>query len=229
MEAGAELRKHSVHGTEGGTTMEVLTMKERRNVLTESVFTLIELLIVIAIIAILAALLLPALNKARERARQISCTNNMKQLGLCLGLYTADSDDVMPGSHKNWQGMWYETMSRYFPQKKDGYYNGTMLICPNYRTNKNTPTYACNEQRETDRPEYGIFSLDFLKTIRITRIKNSEKLVSWFDSDYWQAHISGIFISNGFTTTGHGPFPARHGNYSNYLFLGGNVHNPSVL
>ena len=66
-----------------------------KTVIRHTVFTLIELLVVIAIIAILASLLLPALNSARDKARSLSCLNNLKTLGIALNQYTLNYDDYL--------------------------------------------------------------------------------------------------------------------------------------
>ena len=103
--------------------------------MTRRGFTLIELLVVIAIIAILAAILFPVFAKAREKARQTSCLNNEKQIGLAFLQYAQDYDETFPlnpggtewsGSGTNWlldPGCWFKSIDPYIK-------NTQILLCP---------------------------------------------------------------------------------------------------
>ncbi len=94
-------------------------MKTRRSVATpvrksSQGFTLIELLVVIAIIAILAAILFPVFAQAREKARAISCTSNVKQMGTAILMYTQDFDETFPmGMDETWHNSWAITTQPY--------------------------------------------------------------------------------------------------------------------
>jgi prepilin-type N-terminal cleavage/methylation domain-containing protein/prepilin-type processing-associated H-X9-DG protein len=133
-------------------------------------FTLIELLVVIAIIAILAAILFPVYSQAREKARSITCTSNVKNLALAWQLYAQDFDETFPpvalrvggnGPQYFWQVMIEPYIRRglvdqtYFGGNDEA---GSIFICPNYLTA--APAYdEAGNPRDEGSPAFGQYPI----------------------------------------------------------------------
>jgi len=202
-----------------------------RKILELSRFTILELLIVIAIIAILATLLLPALAKARDMAKTIKCSSNLKQCGLVFSFYINDNNDYFPpSSDPTGAFSWGRTMSDLNYFKKGTNRTPGIMHCPGDKlldslTNSEFGSFVFGVYG------YNYYYLGSTKGVlppipaRSNQLSRPSQTLMLMDSDYRRTRQGlGYYIVNQDDVGDAGSTPSnRHSRGTNVLWTGGQV------
>ena len=219
---GIEMRKHnrlSVIGYRLANLCKYCKSAHRSpHTAHRSGFTLIELLVVIAIIAILAAMLLPALSRAREKARQATCSGNQKQIAMAILMYASDFDGYLVRS-KEGPKCWPEVILPYLANNIDVY------ICPT----KGKPDDDNFFQHGGYGHNYkylgqGIKGWSYFESVRLSRIRKPSHTLLIVDTDKKDHPTWGYYTVPPPSLGQIDQYPSdRHGGGSNTAFVDGHV------
>ncbi|MGF0038016.1 type II secretion system protein [Victivallis vadensis] len=212
-------------------------------------FTLIELLVVIAIIAVLVAMLLPALNKARESGKSIRCTSNLKQLGVGMTSYAGDNNDFIPAA---WESD--AKFNYYWPVRLTGwhcdaptraemvknltsglYVSNKVFVCPSYTGKLVLDGKSGGYELWTRHPNYAM--QDYQKAQKLVRFRYPS--TQFLLTEIWKGTGArgipdfawGVYrlaprnklVSKPFEETDLGYPAARHAGNCGILYVGGNA------